>query len=368
MLVSIFLRGGADGLSLVVPYADPHYRKARRGGLAVPPPGKPGGAIALAGGHGLHPGLKAIEPLFREKRLALVHAVGRPRPTRSHFAEQDVFDTGVLANSPLTDGWINRHLAQVEPAGPVRGICFGSRLARSLRGAVPVLAVSDLSSVALSGGSRGRASLAMLERLYGRARDDLEAAGRSALEAIRALSRVDPAAYVPAAGVVYPQGAFGRRLRQAAQIIKSDLGVEVISCDLGGWDTHERQLRRLESLTRTMGDGLAAFARDLGPDLDRVVVVVMSEFGRTLQANNTGGTDHGRACAAFVLGGAVRGGRFHGRWPGLDKVHLHKGRELAWTTDFRGILHEVVTRHLGNPRPEKVFPAFKPGPQSLFSS
>ena len=370
VLVSVFLRGGADACSMLVPHQEPNYYNSRTS-TAIPRPGAAGGAIDLDGRFGLHPALKKLLPWYRSGRLAAVHGVGRPMATRSHFAEQAIWDTGVIGNNLRSDGWINRYLASVKPHGPVRALCLGEGLVPSMRGPVTVQTVSDLAEIALGGGPMGgKQARALLRETYGKRQDDLGRAARAALQAMDVLRTVHERRVEPANGAAYPEGAFGQRLRQATQLIKADIGLEVISCDLDGWDTHDWQggtRGRLASLQLQLAEALHAFATDLGPDLDRVLVLVTTEFGRTLAQNGTGGTDHGRAGVAWLLGGKVRGGQLHGRWPGIAPGDLHKGRELQQTTDFRSLLIKVLEGHLKCADAGAVFGKFKSTPLGLFA-
>lgn len=365
VLVTVFLRGGADALNLVVPHEEPAYYQSRPT-IAVPPPGRSEGALPLDARFGLHPAMEPLHAWYRGGRLAVVHAVGRPGATRSHFEEQDVWETADLHNDPGTAGWINRYLQSTRGEGPVRAVCFGGRLVRALRGPAPAQAVRDLGELDLKAHRLPRRRLKrLLERLHAGEGDPVCDAGRAALDAVAELGALDTAGYRPAAGAAYPDSRLGRGLAQAAQLIKAELGVEVVACERGGWDTHQNQGGVEGAQARRAGDlaaALTAFAQDLGPRLDRVLVLVMSEFGRTLRENGSKGTDHGRGGALWLLGGRTRGGAVHGSWPGLSKDSLHRGRELAVGTDFRDVLLEVLGRHLGHPDPLALLRGHKPRP------
>lgn len=361
-LVCVFQRGAVDGLNMVVPYGDPHYYRERPR-IAIPSPGRADGALDLDGHFGLHPALAPLHGYYRDGSLAVVHAVGSPDTTRSHFDAQDYMETGTPGVKSTADGWGNRHLAHSREHRdtPFRGVAIGPQLPRALRGPAPALAIDNLESVGVRGEARARDRLtAAFEELYQGAATGLVASSSAeAFEAVELLKRVNPAKLAPEHGAEYPRSPFGRAMRQIAQMIKGDIGLEIAFADVGGWDTHVNQgassgqlAFRLTDFART----LDAFARDLGERMADVVVLTMSEFGRTIAENGNLGTDHGRATAMMVLGGATRGGRVLGRWPTLDPAKRFEGRDLAVTTDFRDLFGEVLVRHLGGTEMGLVFP------------
>ncbi len=376
-LVSIFLRGGADGLNLVVPYKDPGYAALRRS-IRIPAPGTGTGptAVDLDGFFGVHPGLSPFARLFAEKKLAIVHAVSYPEANRSHFEEQDVWETAIPKPDVRADGWLNRWLGTHEGHGPLRAVAFGDTLPRQLRGAVGVQAVTRIEELRLSTPEdRRERTLQALAGAYamggeaGEKERAVAETGQGTLSGIEALRELDPAAYAPENGAVYPQTELATRLRQAAQLLRSDVGVEVISTDLGGWDTHQDQggvAGQQANLAKELSEACAAFVTDLGPRMRDVLVLIVSEFGRTGEENGTGGTDHGHGNCAFLIGGGVLGGRVHGRWPGLAKDKLVEQRDLAHTTDFRDIYAEVIGYHLGRARAGAILPEYRPRPVGLF--
>ncbi|HXF96040.1 MAG TPA: DUF1501 domain-containing protein, partial [Gemmatimonadales bacterium] len=311
-LVCLFQRGGADGLHMVIPHGDPiYYRERPR--IAVPRQD----VIDLDGYFGLHPELAALKPWWDNQCLAVVHAVGSPDPTRSHVEAQDCMETGTPGAESSRDGWLNRYCRHHPEARstPFRAVALGHELPRALAGTARALV----------------------------------------------LEHVDAAPCRPEHGAEYPPGRLGRALLRIAQLLKADLGLEIAWADVGGWDTHVNQGSSggpLALRLRELGRGLAAFARDLGERMDRVVVLTLSEFGRTVPQNATAGTDHGRATAMLVLGGPVRGGAVRGRWPGLDPADRVEGRSLAVTTDFRDLVGEVLVRHLGAADAGAVFPGY----------
>jgi uncharacterized protein (DUF1501 family) len=387
-LICIFQRGAVDGLNMVVPFGEKAYY-ARRRSIAVPAPGgNRRGAIDLDGFFGFHPSLSPLHELFRRKELAIVHAVGSPHPTRSHFDAQDFMETATPGNKSTRDGWLNRVLTNTpcacdgrtlsDPAAhavdhaagqagmagnaTLRGVAMGSALPIALRGSHPALAIEDLARFGVAGGRDASLENAF-ERQYRSGGDLVSSAADEAFEAIRVLKAANPAQYSPAAGVQYPAGEFGRSLRQIAQLIKANVGVEIAFADIGGWDTHQAQggaegqlARRLDEL----GRGVRALYDDLGDRMENVVILTMSEFGRTVAENGSGGTDHGHANCMLAMGGGVSGGRVLGEWPGLEREQLYEGRDLALTTDFRDVFAEIVAGHLGATSLDRVFPGHTP--------
>lgn len=364
-LVCLFQRGAVDGLNMIVPHGDPFYYRERPR-IAIPRPGKTSGAIDLDGHFGLHPTLGPLEPFYRDGSLAVVHAVGSPDATRSHFDAQDYMETGTPGVKSTSDGWMNRYLAHAQDhaATPFRGVAIGPRLPRALRGAAPALTIDNLQAFGLRGPEPVRDRLtSAFEEMYGAAATGLVAASSGeAFEAIRMLKQADPSRYQPANGAAYPPGALGRSMRQIAQLIKSEFGVELAFADVGGWDTHVNQGASEGQLALRLtefGRSLAAFATDLGERMADVVVLTMSEFGRTVAENGNVGTDHGHATAMMVLGGNANGGKVLGRWPTLDPAKRFEGRDLAVTTDFRDLFAEVISKHLGATDVGTVFPGWE---------
>ena len=369
VLVVIFQRGAMDGLNAVVPYGERNYY-GMRPSIAIPAPnGGKGAALDLDGFFGLHPSLEPLLPLFQEKQLAIVHAAGSPDNSRSHFDAQDYMESGTPGVKSTEDGWLNRYLQKQpeENATPFRAVSMGPQMPRTLRGSVPALAIPDirqfqvLAPVAVSGAmSNG------FEALYAQTVDQaLHGTGQETFEAVEMLKKVREQLYIPENGAAYPNGKFGKALQQVAQLIKGDIGVEVAFVDIGGWDHHVNEggvQGQLGNVLREFGGSLAAFHKDLGGKMADVTVVTMSEFGRTAAENGNRGTDHGHANCMFAFGGDVRGGKVYGRWPGLDRAHLYEGRDLAVTTDFRAVLGEVVTHHLGPADLSYVFPGFPSNP------
>jgi len=355
ILIVIFQRGAADGLNIVVPFSEQGYYSVRPT-IAVPPPGKPNGALDLDGRFGLHPSLQSLKPFWDSGQLAIVDAVGSPDPSRSHFDAQDYMESGTPGRTS-GDGWLNRALPAATPdTSPVRAIAMGAKMPRTLSGNGGAVAIADLQQFQV----RTQDSAGILESLYATTADaQLMAQGKRTFEALKTIAAITRQPYTPAAGVQYV-GEFGTALRQVARLIKADVGVEAAFVDIGGWDHHANEAPQLTGLLQQFGTALAAFARDMGDRMEDIVLVTMSEFGRTVQEDGNAGTDHGHGNVMMVLGGPVRGGQIYGRWPGLEPEQLFERRDLAVTTDFRDVLGELVGRHLGQPI-GPVFPGFAPG-------
>ena len=357
ILVAIFQRGAADGLNVVVPYGDPNYYTLRPN-IAIPK----SDVIELDGFFGLHPSLRALKPVFDAKHLAIVEATGSPDPTRSHFDAQDYMESGTPGRKATLDGWLNRAIPlEKGPISPVRAVSLGTNLSRTLRGPNPAIAVSNLNEFQI----RDTQASNTFEGMYEGTLDKvLKSTGRETFDAVKILQSVQKQTYTPAGDAKYPNGRFGQSMMQIARLIKANVGVEVAFADVGGWDTHVNEVGQLARLLGDFGNGLGAFYQDLGDRMQDVVVVTMSEFGRTAKENGNRGTDHGHANCMFVMGGDVIGGKVYGKWPGLEKEQLYEGRDLNITTDFREVLGGLVTRHLGARNLAKVFPNFD-APESM---
>jgi uncharacterized protein (DUF1501 family) len=368
ILVAIFQRGAADGLNVVAPHGEKAYY-AMRPTIAIPrptadPAERQDAAIDLDGFFGLHPSLAPLKPLYDQQHLAIVDAVGSPDPTRSHFDAQDYMESGTPGLKATSDGWMNRALPKAQgKVSPVRAVSLGPVLPRAMRGAEPAIALQSIDGFQVRNAEAAR----QFQQMYADARDPvLRATGRETFEAVSMLQSIERQAYTPAAGARYPRGRFGDSLRQIAQLIKCGVGVEMAFADIGGWDHHVNETGPsasqgpLANLLREYGQGLAAFWQDMGDRMQDVVVVTMSEFGRTAHENGNRGTDHGHANSMFVMGGGVKGGKVYGQWPGLEREQLYEGRDLALTTDFRDVLGELVARHIGMPSVKGVFPGYDP--------
>jgi uncharacterized protein (DUF1501 family) len=365
VLVAVFQRGAVDGLSMVPPYGDAGYRPARPS-LALAPPrrGDRDAALDLDGFFALHPALAPLVPLWESKALAVVHACGSPDASRSHFDAQDYMETGTPGVKSTPDGWLARLGGALPPATtPFRSVALGPRLPRALHGDPAALALRSLARFEVRAAAPAAAQRGF-ESLYREGVHDLlHGTGRETFEAVRLLRAAGAAGLPPAHGARYPRGRLGESLRQIAQLVRAGVGLRIAFTDVEGWDTHVAQgAERGQLATRLaeLGAALAAFAQDLGDRMADVVVLTMSEFGRTVAENGSRGTDHGHATAMLVLGGGVRGGRVLGRWPGLAAEQRFEGRDLALTTDFRALFHEVATRHLGVPAGAELFPGWRP--------
>jgi uncharacterized protein (DUF1501 family) len=367
ILITIFQRGAVDGLNMVVPFGERDYYAARPS-IAVPRPGAPDGAVDLDGFFGLHPRLAPLKPLWDARQLAIVHASGSPDGTRSHFDAQDYMETATPGVKSTQDGWLNRYLHAREhaEATPFRAVALAGQLPRSLQGSEPALAISQIGQFGIRAGQATDMVQASFESEYAAAADKvLNRTGGQAFDAVRMLKSADPAKYQPENGAEYPRSAYGDALRQIAQLVKADVGLEVAFAEAGGWDTHVNQgssTGQLGARLDDFGRGIAALVRDLGDRMGDVVILTMSEFGRAVAENGNRGTDHGHGNAMFVIGGQnVRGGKVYGRWPGLAPEQRYDGRDLAVTTDFRSVFAEVVRGHLGVENTRTIFPGFKDG-------
>jgi uncharacterized protein (DUF1501 family) len=369
VLITIFLRGAMDGVHTVPPYADPGYRRGRPT-LALAEPGKPGGIVDLDGHFGLHPDLSPLSALYRGGHLAVVHACGSPDSTLSHFEAMQTMERGVSDGNSTATGWITRHLASTHAEGssPLRAIAFGDVLPKSLQGSLTASAVRSLTEFRLPEPKEWSAFRATLAGMYAGGSDAASTAGRETLELLRSLEKLDPATYKPESGAKYPDNGLGNSLKQVAQLIKAEVGLEVAALDLGGWDSHVAQVTLMTGLMKELAGSLAALHADLGDRMRRVTVVAMTEFGRRVHENSGLGTDHGRGSALFVLGGAVRGGKVYGRWPGLLPGQLDRDGNLRVTTDYRDVLCEVVRKRLRNPEVRNVFPDYTPASLELLQA
>ncbi len=360
-LVVIFQRGAADGLNIVVPHGERDYY-AMRPSINIPRKD----VLDLDGFFGLHPSMSSFKPIWDQGHLAIVHAAGSPDTTRSHFDAQDFMESGTPGIKGTEDGWLNRSLHSLPiPAADksaFRAIAMGPSLPRILSGSEPAVAINNINDFGVGGRNSNSPAANTFEAMYAGSVDSvLHGTGQETFEAVKMLKAADPAKYTPAPGANYPRGRFGNSLQQLAQLIKANLGVQVAFADIGGWDHHVNEGSTQGQLANVLGDfsqSLSAFWTDLGDLREDTVVVTMSEFGRTARENGNRGTDHGHANVMFVMGGPVKGGKVYGRWPGLEQSQLYEGRDLAITTDFRRVLSEAVSQHLGNKSLETVFPGF----------
>lgn len=366
ILVCIFQRGAMDGLMAVTPFNDEHLKAARPSifmSAAKSTTGK--SLIDLDGKFGLHPSMQAFEPIFREKRMAIVHGIGSPNNTRSHFDAQDFMESGTPFSKGTESGWLNRAVGLLghEAVSPFQGVSLTSSLPRSFYGNNAAVAISNLAdfNIQLRGNQTG-ANLASksFEDLYDQTSSGLlKNTGKESFDAIKMLQKTDTKNYKPEYDAVYPNTTLGNSLKQIAQLIKMDVGLEVAFAESGGWDTHFNQGKDTGVFARNVGDlsdSMIAFWTDMGKYQDEVTIMTMTEFGRTVAQNGTGGTDHGRASCNFILGNGVSGGLVHGIVNPLAKENLEDGRDLAVTTDFRAVFSEVANKHLGINNNKVLFP------------
>jgi uncharacterized protein (DUF1501 family) len=362
ILVAIFQRGAVDGLNVVVPHGEQRYYDLRPT-IAVPrPDGTPDSAIDLDGFFGLHPSLKPLKPIYDSGKLAIVQAVGSPDPTRSHFDAQDYMESGTPGLKATGDGWLNRSLVSSgAKQSPIRAVSMTPDLPRCLRGRNEAVAISNLNDFQV----RDPRGSSTFESMYSNSSDKfLNGTGRETFEAVKMMQALQKQGYTPANGAHYPGQRLGQSLKQIAQLIKSNVGLEVAFTDVGGWDTHVNEVGQkasqgqLANLLTEFGQALAAFYQDLGDRMTDVTVVTMSEFGRTARENGNRGTDHGHANCMLAFGGDIQGGKVYGEWPGMAEEQLYENRDLNLTTDFRDVLGELVTRHLGNRQIASVFPGY----------
>lgn len=367
VLVTIFQRGAVDGLNMVVPHGESEYYNLRPN-IAIAKPGKTGGAIDLDGFFGLHPSLQPFEQFWKDKKLAIVDAAGSPDNTRSHFDAQDYMESGTPGNKGTKDGWLNRVLQATaeKDDSPFRAVSMTQQLPRSLYGRAPAVAMTNLADFTVKAGIYSNNMSGGFEGLYQEnAKDALGETGKETFEAVNFLKTSNPAQYKPENGAVYPTSALGRSLMQIAQLIKAGVGLEVAFTEVGGWDTHTNEAAaqnssqgQLANLLRDFALAIAAFGTDLGKRMDDVVLITMSEFGRTARENGNRGTDHGHANSMFILGNSVKGGKVYGDFKGLKNDKLYEGRDLDVTTDYRDVFAEAAFKHLGTKDLARIFPNY----------
>jgi len=370
ILVAIFQRGAADGLNIVVPFAEKRYRELRPNLAIAPPSGQTsasglnivgpnnGTTIDLDGRFALNGAMQPLKALWDKQQLAIVEATGSPDSSRSHFDAQDYMESGTSGKT-MGDGWLNRALPTAgAETSPLRAVAMGSQVPRTLRGERQAIAVGDSQQFNL--GNQDAASI--LENMYATSADaQWGRTGKDAFEAMKLIQSINRSPYNPQGGAQYgPSGDLGRSLQQLARLIKADAGIEAAFAEIGGWDHHGNENPQLSNVLRQFSGALAALCQDMGDRMEDIVLVTMSEFGRTAQENGNAGTDHGHGSFMLVLGGPVQGGKVYGKWPGLEKEQLFEGRDLAVTTDFRAVLGELICGHLGQKDVGPVFPGFQP--------
>ena len=364
VLVTVFQRGAVDGLNMIVPFGESAYYAARPS-IAIARPGSaPDAALDLDGFFGMHPRLAPLKGFFDAKQLAIVHASGSHDETRSHFDAQDYMETATPGVKSTPDGWLNRylHAKEHEKATPFRAVALAPQLPRALQGLAPALAIGQINQFGIRAAGASDMIQSSFEAEYAAAAQGvLQQTSKDAFNAIRMLKSADPSRYAPENGAEYPRSAYGEALKQIAQLIKADVGLEVAFAESGNWDHHVNEGAAVGLLANRLDDfarGIAALVRDLGDRMADVVILTMSEFGRAVAENGNRGTDHGHGNAMMVIGGGVRGGKVYGRWPGLAPEQRYEGRDLAVTTDFRSVFAEVVRAHMGLQETRSVFPGF----------
>ena len=365
VLVVIFLRGAMDGLNAVVPHGEKSYY-ALRPNIAIARES----VIDLDGFFGLHPSLGPLKEIYDAGHFAVIHAAGSPDTTRSHFEAQDYMESGVPPSQASGDGWLNRALKPARVAPQVRAVSFSPELPHVLRGSNAAVSIENLGDFKI----RDDHDAAVFESMYAGTQDRfLNGTGREMFDALKQIQSLEKNAYRPAANVRYPNGRLSQNLMQISRLVKAEMGLEVAFTDITGWDHHTNEIGntpvtgRLADLLADLAQSLAAFYQDLGDRMADVSVVTLSEFGRTAWENGNRGTDHGHAGVMFALGGAIRGGKVYGEWPGLEREQLYEGRDLNLTTDFRDVVGELVVKHMGNSRIEAVFPGYVPKFRGLIS-
>ena len=356
-LIVIFLRGAADGLTLVPPVADDNYYRSRPRIRVAPQ-----NAIPLDGSFGLHPLLKPLKRVWDDGHLAIVHAAGSEDDSRSHFDAQDFVEHGGVA----AGGWLGRFLRFRDrtPQSPLSAVALGRRFPECLRGAPSVTVMQSMDDFSL--GQKSDDLAARLARLYATQPDLLAVAGRDTLNALARIERMRTSVYRPEHGAEYGTDGFSLELRQAAQLIKAQVGLEAASLDLSNWDSHFTQDAIMNPLMARLAQGLAAFYADLGPAIAHTTVIVMTEFGRRVQENSSFGTDHGMGSVMILMGGGVRGGRVLGKWPGLASNFLTGPGDLQVVHNYRNVLAPVLLRQGGGPDLPVIFPNFQLQPLDVY--
>lgn len=371
VLVSIFLRGGADALNMIIPHAEDAYYNARPQ-LSIPRPDASDETkvLDLDGFFGLHPSMASLHPILMSGNMKAVHATGSPHETRSHFEAMDYMERGVLGSFDVSTGWIGRHLASTtsDEDSPIRGIGWGTAIQRALSGAPSTIAMQSIIDYHLGGDDQ--AALRMMQPLMSLYQTDntLYNVAQSTQEAINVVQAVGYEDYVPKHNTTYPENNFAKALRQTAALIRADVGLESACIDLGGWDTHVNQgsIQGTQArLMQTLANGLSAFHQDMESDMNRITVIIMSEFGRRVDENGGRGTDHGHGGALFIMSNNLTPQPIYSDWPTLAPDKLDHG-DLAITTDYRDVLAELISKRLKNDAVNDVFPDYTPNMRGVF--
>lgn len=360
ILVCIFQRGAADGLNAVVPYTDPDYAGLHRPTIAVPPPVDMNDPRYLTTEYALHPALLPLKPIYNAGDLALVHATGVPHQIRSHFSAQNLIERGVVDKNDPSTGWLGRHLALSPPASSsaFRAISISGNVPVALGGALDPLAIDNLNDFGFDQDIIDSGYPQVLADLFN---NPLPFSGpaSAALAAMEELQAADLASIVPENGAVYTaNSALANKMQQAAQLIKSQLPVEVICVDSDGWDHHESLEFYIDQSLDELAKVMSAFHTDMGASMSRITVLVYTEFGRRVAENGSFGADHGTGSLAYLMGGGVNGGQVISSWPGLAPANLEYGEDLKITTDLRSVISELLNKRLGGTNVGTVFPGF----------
>lgn len=369
IIVNIFQRGGADGLSLVAPYADANYYSSRAT-LAIPRPDSSDAnrGTALDSTFQFPRAMLGLLPAYQAGELLCVHGAGLAYSSRSHFDAQRFIEVGKAADLSLSTGWLGRHLATTEamrPGATLRALAMSSGLPTDLMGGPKTLPIPDPGNYAIGGSATTRDARAdWLATDFFLDQEPARSAALDATATVALLRAINFTGYTPSNGAVYPNNGFGRSLRSAAALIKADIGVEAIQVDIGGWDTHVQQdplAGAMYNLMLTFGNAIGAFWADVlqGNGTYNVTLVAMSEFGRNVRQNGGAGTDHGRGGVMFVMGHAINGGRvLTNNWLPLARENQQDGQDVRVTIDHRDILAEVVGVRLGNPNLDLIWPGY----------
>ena len=369
VIISLYLRGGIDGLSYVIPWGEAAYYNARPT-LNVPRPdsGAPRRAIDLNGFFGMHPAMAPLIPAYNNQHLLFVHACGSTDTSRSHFEAQRSMETARIGEPSASTGWLGRHILNSQPMNPdalLRAVGISTGLQKTLQGGSLTLPIPNLEHFGLLGNGNAPARSAILDAMYSSSFDPLKTVAYNTLQTINLLNTINFAGYIPDGGAVYPDTQLGLALKSTAALIKAQVGTEAIAIDVGNWDHHNAEgvlSGAFNSMLTDFAACLAAFYADMmavaaSPSF---TLVAMSEFGRRLAENGSSGTDHGYANVMTVMGGCVNGGRVLSRWPGLDAAHLFQNRDLNVTIDYRDVLSEIVRTRLGVSDLSYIFPAYAP--------
>jgi uncharacterized protein (DUF1501 family) len=361
-LVFIFMRGAADGLAIVPPVKDTYYNKALRPSLFT------GSDIALKldGYFGLHPALKDIYPLWEQGIFSIVHQCGTPGGTRSHFDAQDFMESGTPGVKSTEDGFLDRMVGEMAAkSSPLRIVALQSNLPRSLWGTHGAFAMNDIKEFQNDKGISSPSIGKNFESMYDQALDEvLKGTGKKTFQSLDILKKLPETS----SDANYPNSALGKRLQDIAKLIRGDVGLELAVTECGGWDTHQRQGNEQGPLAKNLNDlglSIAAFTKELGSKMEDVCLITMTEFGRTVHENGTGGTDHGYGSVMMAFGGGVKGKQVINKWKDLKKENLFEERDLSISFDYRDVWKEILSAHYGIKDFVKIFPNYQLSPDRI---